>query len=147
MSPHTAPPGTTHNLAAFYQNCHKQIDISDYRNHHGWRRRLFGDMLSIPPPLCQAGGGRQQEPSGQDQYNHKAGPSPTSCRLRTIPEFFLYFSWDIFHRNKPFFAQGIVQPSSYNTRLFCIFHVASWPLGPWLPFPEKYTLLCMSDKS
>ena len=63
------------------------------------------------------------------------------------PRVFLYFSWGIFHRNKPFFAQGIVQPSSYNTRLFCIFHVASWPLGPWLPFPEKYTLLCMSDKS
>ena len=66
-----------------------------FRNHHGCRRWSFGDMLSIPtllpplsPPLCQAGGGRQQEPSGQDQYNHKAGPSPASCHLATIQYFF-----------------------------------------------------------
>ena len=87
LSPHTAPPGTTHNLAAFYQNCHKQIDVSVQETSWMEKAVVWRHVEYPPHPpsiaLCQAGGGRQQEPSGQDQYNHKAGPSPASCHLAT----------------------------------------------------------------
>ena len=99
-----------------------------FRNHHGRRWWLFGDMLSIPlPPTPSPLSGWWWKAAGAKWPRSIQPQSRTlPCILSSCynPIFFLYFSWGIFHRKKPFFAQGIVQPSSFNTRLFFIFHEA-----------------------